>query len=220
MLVRDITRYGEMVERVFAEYDIPCFIDYKRPVLHHPLVELLRAAMETVISRWSYAAVFRYLKTDLVPVSREEVDLLENYVLAHGIRGSRWTDGQPWRYRRVYSAGKDNDISDEELEELEKINEIRHRAVKALVSFAAAAGKDSYRVGGIRCPVYFDEGTGNKRETEEWSRLAQERGQLDRAANMPRFTTRFFCCWMKWWKRWGTGTNGGRVPAGAGNRVE
>ncbi len=182
VLVRDITQYGEMVERVFAEYDIPCFIDYKRPVLHHPLVELLRAAMETVISRWSYAAVFRYLKTDLVPVSREEVDLLENYVLAHGIRGSRWTDGQPWRYRRVYSAGKDNDISDEELEELEKINEIRHRAVKALVSFAAAAGEKTATVLEVSAALYtLMKELGIREKLEEWSRLAQERGQLDRA---------------------------------------
>ena len=194
VLVRDITQYGELVERVFAEYNIPCFIDYKRSVLHHPLVELLRAAMETVISRWSYAAVFRYLKTDLVPVSREEVDVLKT-MFWPTYSWVSLTDDQPWRYRRVYSVGEDNDISGEELEELEKINEIRQRAVKALVSFAGCGRrKEGYRVGGICCLYTLMKELGIREILKEWSRLAQENGQLIGPENMPRSTIRFFCC--------------------------
>ena len=99
VLARDLNLYEELLEQVFADYAIPVFIDYKRPVRHHPLVELMRSALETVDTGWAGAPVFRYLKTDFVPIAREEVDRLENYCLAHGIKGKRWIDGQPWTYR-------------------------------------------------------------------------------------------------------------------------
>ena len=38
---------------------------------------------------FSYTAVFRYLRSGMSGLSRRETDLLENYCLAHGIRGRR-----------------------------------------------------------------------------------------------------------------------------------
>ena len=96
VLVRDLEAYGQIISFVFSDHHIPVFIDRKRPVLNHPLVELVRSALESVVRNWAFDPVFRYLKTGLAPLTREEVDLLENYVLARGIRGSRWTDDQPW----------------------------------------------------------------------------------------------------------------------------
>jgi len=94
VLVRDLDPYRDLVATVFTDYGIPFFIDYKRPVTGHPLVELIRGALDCALENWSYQAVFRYLKTDLVDVDRQTVDELENYVLAHGIRGERWH--APW----------------------------------------------------------------------------------------------------------------------------
>ncbi|MGI9862037.1 helicase-exonuclease AddAB subunit AddB [Moorella naiadis] len=99
VLVRDLEPYHDLIVNIFRDLNIPFFIDRRRPVGHHPLIELVRAALETVLENWAYDPVFRYLKSDLVPVARRIVDRLENYVLAHGIRGRQWLDERPWTFR-------------------------------------------------------------------------------------------------------------------------
>ncbi|MFZ5634924.1 MAG: helicase-exonuclease AddAB subunit AddB [Bacillota bacterium] len=133
VLVRDINLYHVLVSTVFRDYGIPFFIDHKGSVTHHPLVELIRSALEVAGSGWSYEPVFRYLKTDLVPVAREEVDILENYVLAHGIRGTAWTDGGDWRFMRSSLDGGEAPAEDRAL--LERVNRARREGVRALVNF-------------------------------------------------------------------------------------
>lgn len=98
LVVRDLELYHDLVATVFTDYGIPYFIDRKRPVLHHPLAQLVLAAWEIVNSNWSYDAVFRCLKTDLLPISRTDVDRLENYVLAYGIRGKTWLRSAAWDF--------------------------------------------------------------------------------------------------------------------------
>ncbi len=75
---------------VFGDHNIPFFLDEKRSLSHHPLAESIRSAFDMVLTHFGFDSVFRYLKTDLIPVKRELVDKLENYVLASGIRGERW----------------------------------------------------------------------------------------------------------------------------------
>ena len=102
VILRNPEDYYALINTIFTDHEIPFFIDLKRPVHYHPLVELIRAACDIVITNWSYEAVFRYLKTDLIPVDRARIDLLENYVLAYGIKGSRWTDNKDWTYQHHY----------------------------------------------------------------------------------------------------------------------
>ncbi|MFZ5595554.1 MAG: helicase-exonuclease AddAB subunit AddB [Bacillota bacterium] len=133
VLTRDIGRYHVLIETVFSDYGIPFFIDHKRPVAHHPLVELIRSALEVAGEGWSYEPVFRYLKTGLAPVAGEDADILENYVLAHGIRGSAWTDGRDWCYIRGGVGERDGRQEDAEL--LRRINRIKREGLGALTDF-------------------------------------------------------------------------------------
>jgi ATP-dependent helicase/nuclease subunit B len=189
VLVRDLNLYEELLEQVFADYAIPVFIDYKRPIRHHPLVELLRSALETVNTGWASAPVFRYLKTDFVPITREEVDRLENYCLAHGIKGKRWIDGQPWTYRRRGGLSeRDTELSPAqtaaqaaELNELEEINRSREQAIHDLAEFSRAVeANNSFRE--ISTALYnLINRLGVKEKLEEWAREAQANRQLIRA---------------------------------------
>ena len=70
--------------------------------------------------------VFRFLRTQMAGITREQTDRLENYVLAAGIRGRRRWE-QDWDYR----AGG---ISEEELEAL---NQDRRTAMELLGDFPA-----------------------------------------------------------------------------------
>lgn len=97
--MRDLRQYKDLIEMVFNDYDIPFFLDEKSSLSHHPMAELIRSAFDVVLTGFSFDAVFRYLKTDLVPCERRAIDKLENFVLATGIRGEAWLSPEPWRYR-------------------------------------------------------------------------------------------------------------------------
>lgn len=95
VVVRDLDVYAETVEAIFSEWQIPYFIDRRRPVAHHPLARLLTAALDVVRSRWETEAVIRFLKSDLLPLERDEVDLLENEALRFGYSGREWWIPEP-----------------------------------------------------------------------------------------------------------------------------
>ncbi|MCX8037217.1 MAG: PD-(D/E)XK nuclease family protein [Candidatus Sumerlaeia bacterium] len=98
VIVRDLVPYQALIETIFSDYEIPHFIDIRRDVAHHPLVELVRAALGVVVRRWASEEVIRFAKTDLAPLERAAVDKIENYVLEHGIEGDAWYDPNPWGY--------------------------------------------------------------------------------------------------------------------------
>ena len=55
----------------------------------NPFIEYIRSALKMVLFDFSYESVFHYLRCGLADFSPGEVDRLENYVLALGIRGKK-----------------------------------------------------------------------------------------------------------------------------------
>jgi ATP-dependent helicase/nuclease subunit B len=90
VLVRDLERYHEPLQRVFSRYGIPFFLDRRESVSHHPLAELTRGALRTIVFQWSHDDWFAALKTGLVPADELEIDRLENEALARGWKGEIW----------------------------------------------------------------------------------------------------------------------------------
>lgn len=102
VFMRNISDYEQLITPLFQDYSVPFFLDQKVNELHHPLVEFVRSALDVVRRRWRYEDVFRCVKTELLlpldgSITREDMDALENYVLACGIHGYRWTDGRSWK---------------------------------------------------------------------------------------------------------------------------
>ncbi len=52
---------------------------------------------------------------------RTELDKLENYVLAFGIQGYRWTDGKPWTYKFRANLEQADDGVQEQTAELQSL---------------------------------------------------------------------------------------------------
>ncbi len=147
VITGDLASYGREVSHQFDESGIPYFLDDKKSILENPLVELIRAALETV-KDFSYESMFRYLKTGLVydwereqegnqktfsgfNGSRDHVELmtdrLENYVRALGIRGfKRWDS----RWEKPFRGG--------ERLNLEELNEFRLWILKPLAGLRSA----------------------------------------------------------------------------------
>ena len=120
VVCRNIDEYEKISTVIFNEYNIPFFIDKKREILNNPLVVVIISSLEILASNWSYESVFKYLKSGLVNVERDYIDILENYILANGIKGYKWT-------KDLYD--KEN-ISEEENTILEIMEEIRSPLMK------------------------------------------------------------------------------------------
>lgn len=92
VVCRNIEDYEKITTVIFNEYDIPFFLDKKVDILSNPLVILILSSIEIMLRNWSYESVFKYLKSGLINIDRNEIDILENYVLEHGIKGFKWTE--------------------------------------------------------------------------------------------------------------------------------
>ncbi|QDI90032.1 helicase-exonuclease AddAB subunit AddB [Salicibibacter halophilus] len=141
LLVRDDRPYDELLKRVFGRFEIPIFLDEKRSMMHHPVVELIRSTLEIVEKNWPFEAVFRAFKTDLFfsPTDRwrdwrEKVDELENYVLANGIYGNKWKDQQHWHYRRHRNVMDTDGQTDMEKKIEARINNTRDALIAPLLT--------------------------------------------------------------------------------------
>ncbi len=135
LITGDMESYSPVLERILADYEIPCFLDNKRSILKNPFVEFIRALLEIAEQDFSYESVFRYLRSGLSGMEPEEVDLLENYVLALGVRGAkRWEE----RFIRSYKGLTE--------EELEQIDSYRARVVEDLLPFVKIQRKKAVDV--------------------------------------------------------------------------
>lgn len=137
----DITSYGRELGREFDKAGIPCFIDNKRDILSNPFVEMVRSALDIVQNNFDYESVFRYLRSGLANMDREDVDILENYVIALGIRGYRkWQSD----WTRTYKGQKEgeltrlNEIRQAFFEELNPLYEVLSDRTKSVTEFTAA----------------------------------------------------------------------------------
>ena len=142
ILARGSDTYTTVVERVFRSYGIPCFTDYRRPMTEHPAAEAILAVLDVLRSRFAYEPLFRLLKTDLFPLARPDVDVLENYCLAYGIQGYHWLKDEDWSYGlyRYTDDGPVIDVAAQEL--LERVNAIRRIVTAQLRPLYDAAGQD------------------------------------------------------------------------------
>lgn len=186
IFIRNPDDYQPLLETVLADYGIPLFLDYKRPMLHHPLVELIRSSLEVIRNNWRHDAVIRCLKTELLfPVDgdkhawREGVDRLENVALAYGIQGSRWYQPEPWQYRSkatLDEGGREQTERERKLEE--EINRLRQLLLSPLVKLSRQMEKSGTVREKCTAIYHFLEDLQIPRKLERLREEAIKRGDL------------------------------------------
>ena len=108
VITGNLEAYKSISAQVFEEARIPFFLDEKHTILMNPFVEYIRSALEMAAKDFSYESVFRYLRCEMSAITREQADMLENYVLALGIRGyKKWSE----KWIRVYRTMREEDIA-------------------------------------------------------------------------------------------------------------
>lgn len=123
----DLPLYSRFLEEAYMQAKIPFFIDQKKGILSNAVVELIRSALAVLRQNFDYESMFRFLRCGLVThckekelqwIKQEDVDKIENYVRAMGIKGyKRWN--APW----------DKTYGKEELD-LEQLNQIREIVIQ------------------------------------------------------------------------------------------
>lgn len=133
VIARDGDRYLPVIETVFRDYEIPVFTSKKLSAANQPAINAVLCALEILSCNFSYESVFSYLKSGFSNLDSLEIDLLENYIIATGIRGSSWM--KKWEYTPYISKMFD---SDEQF--LEKINIIRDKLLAPLIKLKDSMG--------------------------------------------------------------------------------
>lgn len=142
----DLEGYGLLASQMFREAGVPAFVDDRRPLFANPFIEFIRSALKVVSDGFSYASLFRYLKSGMFDLteeeqkeagladgqvlSAEEIAALENYALATGVRGRK-------RWEAPFTRGQRNrtvaPVADIRLDPgLAKLNALRIQIVKPL----------------------------------------------------------------------------------------
>ncbi|MCY2951961.1 MAG: exodeoxyribonuclease V subunit gamma [Planctomycetota bacterium] len=111
VLVRNLDIYHDLISAAFREHDIPYFVDRRRSMAHHPLLQFLRAALAIPHHDWPHDSVMLLIKSGLASLSTDQADRLENYVLEHRLRGSIWQRPEPWSFHRHLSTSPDDDAT-------------------------------------------------------------------------------------------------------------
>lgn len=122
IITGDIGKYANILEREFGKANITCFIDHKRDLLNNPYVEMIRAMLDIVKNNFDYESVFRFLRSGLLDYSYDDIDILENYIIAYGIRNkSTWQK----EWTKLYKGQQEGELS--------RINEIRKEIFEGLL---------------------------------------------------------------------------------------
>lgn len=100
----DLSVYRDEISHVFDQAGIPYFIDQKKELNTHPLIQFVKKALAVLEEQMSYDSVMAFLRNPYVvsdentfdgDILCEDLDRLDNYLLAGGIeRINRWK--HPW----------------------------------------------------------------------------------------------------------------------------
>lgn len=130
VITGDLGAYASHVEEQFAKFRIPCYIDTTQGIVLNPFIEFMKSALRAVNRNFTYETMFHYLRSGLTDIAIEDVDILENYCLALGIKGKKsWSS----LFTRTYGGLKD-------AEELERLNEIREKIMRGFEPLMRRSG--------------------------------------------------------------------------------
>ncbi|WP_173916990.1 helicase-exonuclease AddAB subunit AddB [Halobacillus sp. Marseille-Q1614] len=187
ILVREPNVYHNLIETLFEDYGIPVFIDEKRTMLNHPMIELIRSGLDVIEGDYRYDAVFRLLKTGFIPVTdskypldEEAIDELENYVLEYGIRKrERWFSEEPWVYQRFRGFDQAAQTNEEKAKQV-RINAYRKQVVDALEPFDHELREAKTIAERAKAIYYWLDRMDVPVQLEKWRDYYDENGEIER----------------------------------------
>ncbi len=183
VIARDLEAHHDLLAAALESRGIPFFVDRRRPVSHHPLVELLRAAVAVMSEDFSLTSVRLLLKTGLLALDENDADELENYLLAHGIAGAAAWFGEEWGFAAPqYRADDEESVRRRETVAV-RINTIRRRLLSLIQPWWDLGGATATHSGRawIEGILRWFDHLGVGRTLARWSIEADADGRPDEA---------------------------------------
>ncbi len=169
LVTRDLEPFAPLVADVFERFEIPYFLDHRRPLVAHALVRFVATLLEVVEHDFPPAATDRLLQLELLPFARRVRERLIEQLRRNEIRG-----GHNWQKPRWDLLSRRQEPDD-----VAEARRALHAAVRPLLSLAgeesptgrawAVALYDALR--GLRVPARL----------ESWMRAARTAGELETA---------------------------------------
>ncbi len=149
VILGDMQQYIHILNAVFSDYNIPFFTDEKLAITMHPIVRTVLSLFNITAENWSYSSVFDYLRAGYIytknehgvfPLNQEEIDILENYILATGIKGKKawfeqWTENGETIFDDVIESYAQCEY------DLEKLNCLREQIIRPFKNFLENKGR-------------------------------------------------------------------------------
>ncbi|MBQ9298016.1 MAG: helicase-exonuclease AddAB subunit AddB [Clostridia bacterium] len=129
IIAKQIETYSGITKAIFSKYKIPVFIDEKKDLSQNGLVNYVLAIFDALSKNFSYESMFNYIKSGFLDINQQDIFLLENYCIKWEIKGNKWYK-QDWTYGNLDS------------NELEKLNELRNKAITPLLDLKEKIGKE------------------------------------------------------------------------------
>ena len=125
VLTGDITSYQLLIPPIFAEFGISYFLDCKTPIAESPFMRMVISVLEILAYGFSYDRVIKIARSGFFPVSKEETDMFENYILASDITHAHWQNRDAWSYN-----------PDKHMFDMDRVNAIKSCIVHPLLDLA------------------------------------------------------------------------------------
>jgi len=127
----DMPKYQKPLKKYLERYNIPYYMDSNRTIINNPLVRYIDSVTAILKNNFKPEDTVGFLRNTVSPFEDEEVDCLENYIYARGIKGL-----SKWKKEFIYKS-EELKINNEELDQM---NSLRERFV-ALFGDAISYGK-------------------------------------------------------------------------------
>lgn len=125
VLTGDIASYQLLIPSIFSEFGISYFLDCKIPIAESPFMRMITSVLEVLAFGFSYDRVIKIVRSGFFPISKEETDAFENYILASDITHARWQSRDVWTYN-----------PDKYMFDMDKINAIKACIIHPLLDLA------------------------------------------------------------------------------------
>lgn len=132
IICRSPERYYGCLDAALKKRQIPCFVSQPAKVDGEPVTRFALGAFEAVLTGFQTEALLEMLKTGVSGFTTEEISDLENYAYLWKLSGSAWRQEF---VRHPQGFGKE--FTQEDRQELDRLNELRERLIGPLERFDA-----------------------------------------------------------------------------------
>lgn len=129
IIARDDEQYTEAIDYACQKNQVSCFFDRRLPLSSLPISVVCDYAIKSL--NFSTESILSFLKSGITLMTIEDISLLENYTYMWNINGDMWLNEWDMDVRGFVTENP----TDAENLELEKINNLRKKAIEPILYF-------------------------------------------------------------------------------------